>query len=314
MELIPLGTSSASIVRDRGLSAYVLRDKGSVFLFDCGDGTQFRLLKANIRRSRIKAIFISHLHGDHYLGIFGLLTSMFLEGRKAPLTIVAPRGLADIVDAHPGISSSDLSFPVQYVNLDEDLELEEVYREPGLQVSTRPLEHGKFCVGYRAEKKPEPNQIDGKLATALGVTDPEQFQKLAQGLPVDTSSGYTVSPDQVRYQTGTVFAYVTDTRPCQGGLDLANNADLLVHEATFSKSDAKHARDTRHSTTDDAALLAKNAGAKKLLLTHISSRYRDTVFLENEARAVFPNSEIAQEYRTYPIVPERIELQISPFA
>jgi len=301
MELIPLGTSSASIIRDRGLPAYVLRNNGNIFLFDCGDGTQFRLLHARVRFSRIKAIFISHLHGDHYLGLFGLLISMSLQRRKASLTIVAPRELVEIVNAHPGVRQGDLCFPVQYVKLDEGVELEHVYEEPGFRVSARPLEHGGFCVGYRAEKEGRSDQINSVLARDLGITEPEQFQRLAKGETVEIPEGKMISPDQVRCSSRAVFTYVTDTCPCQTGFSLAKDANILVHEATFIQEDAERAMATGHSTAYDAALVAKKAGAERLLLTHLSSRYSDITLLRNEAKAVFPNTEIAEEYRTYPI-------------
>ncbi|MCY3594318.1 MAG: ribonuclease Z [Bacteroidetes bacterium] len=301
MELIPLGTSSATIVQDRGLSAYVLRSRGKVLLFDCGDGTQFRLLKAGIRRSRIRAIFISHLHGDHYLGLFGLLISMSLERREPPLTIVAPRELIDIIGAIPGLRPGEIHFQIQYVVLEEDCKSQEVYRGHGLQVRAAPLDHGRFCVGYRVEKIDGPNQIDGVLAHAHGIDQQEQFQRLAAGHTIQLPDGRTVSPDQVKKRSRGAFAYVTDTRPCEGGLDLAGNADLLVHDATFSQEDTERASSTGHSTARDAALLAKTAGAGKLLLTHFSARYLDVTLLRQEAIAVFSNTEIAEEYREYSI-------------
>lgn len=302
MELIPLGTSSATIVQDRGLSAYVLRSQGKVFLFDCGDGTQFRLLKAGIRRSRIRAIFISHLHGDHYLGLFGLLISMSLERRETPLTIIAPRELVDIIGAIPGLRPGEIHFQIQYVVLEGDCELQEVYQGDGLQVHAAPLDHGRFCVGYRVEKIDGANRIDGALAHAHGVDRQEQFQRLAAGHTIQLSDGRMVSPNQVKRRSREALAYVTDTRPCKGGLDLAGDADLLVHDATFSQEDAERASSTGHSTARDAALLAKTAGAGKLLLTHFSARYSDVTLLRREARAFFSNTEIAEEYREYSIV------------
>ena len=306
MELIPLGTSSATIVRDRGLSAYALRCHGSIFLFDCGEGTQFRLLNAGIRRNRIRAVFISHLHGDHYLGLFGLLISMSLERRKSPLTIVGPKELADIIHALPGLHPEQIHFPIQHVQLDEGFELAEVYQQHGLRVSARPLDHGRFCIGYRVEEDGDSDRIDSGLARTLGVDEQEQFQRLSEGLNVKTSSGQIIFPDQVKRKSKTIFAYVTDTRPCKEGIDLAKNADLLVHEATFNRKDKERASLTGHSTAFDAALQAKAAMVKRLLLTHFSSRYPDINLLKQEAQTVFPNSDIAQEYRTYPIVPAEL--------
>ncbi len=299
MELIPLGTCSASIVKDRGLSAYALRINRDVFLFDCGDGTQFRLQTAGIQPTRIRVILISHLHGDHYFGLFGLLISMALERRKRPLIIVAPQGLSKTIHSIVGFQSSDLTFPIQFINLAEDFVSGEVYQHEGLHVSAHCLDHGEFCVGFRVER--HSHQIDGKLAMRLGVTESDQFKRLSAGQTVQLSDEKMISPDQVRKDSTVIFAYVSDTRPCQGGITLAENADLMIHEATFSHTDAERASLTCHSTATEAAQVAKTAGAKKLLLTHLSARYKDVKLIENEARSVFSNSELAQEFRAYPI-------------
>lgn len=314
MELIPIGTSSASVMRSRGLSAFVLRSNENLFLFDCGDGTQFRLLEAGIRRSRIRAVFITHLHGDHYLGLLGLLTSMSLERRQTPLTIISPKRLAEILKTLPGLCPEEIHLQIRHVSLEEDIEWKEVYHEFGIQVCARPLDHGRFCVGYRVEETGSLDRIDGALARALGIREPEHFQKLVAGQTVQMPDGQIIRPDQVKRTSGAVFSYVTDTRPCEGGLELAKNADLLVHEATFSENDKQRAIATGHTTARDAARLAKAAGAKKLLLTHVSSRYPDLSILRREANELFPGAEIAQEFQVYPITQEGQKQQTEPAA
>ncbi len=309
MELIPLGTSSASVVPDRGLSAYVLRNQGKVFLFDCGDGTQFRLLKAGIRRSRIQVILISHLHGDHYLGLFGLLISMSLERRDTPLTIIAPEELVNIMAVIPGLRSGGLHFKIEYVLLKQNRESQEVFQGDGLRVSAAPLDHGRFCVGYRVEKTEGQSRMDGELARAFGIVEQEQFQRLAAGETIELSDRRIVSPDQVKKESKESFAYIPDTRPCEAGMELAEGVDLLVHDSTFSQRDADRASLTGHSTAQEAAILAKKAGAGRLLLTHFSARYSDVALLREEARAIFSNAEIAEEYRIYPIRPQADTVQ-----
>lgn len=304
MELIPLGTSSATLVKERGLSAHVLRSDGSVLLFDCGDGTQFRLKKAGIRHSRIKAILISHLHGDHLMGLFGLLFSMSLARRDTPLTIVGPEELASMVSAIPGLSPLALSFRINYVKLKEGFEHEEVYSENQLCVNARPLDHGAFCIGYRVTKFGRKGNIDAERARMLGINKSEQFRSLAKGESVVTTGGQVITPKEVedtsRFQA--VFSYVTDTRPCAGGLELAEGANLLLHEATFSREHEAFAWSTGHTTAAGAASVAIDAGVKKLLLTHFSSRYSDLSVLEEEARMIFPNTAIAREYNVYDIM------------
>ena len=304
MELIPLGTSSATLVKERGLSAHVLRCDGSVLLFDCGDGTQFRLKKAGIRHSRIKAILISHLHGDHLMGLFGLLFSMSLARRDTSLTIVGPEELASIVSAISGLSPSALSFRINYVMLKEGFEHEEVYRENQLCVNARPLDHGAFCIGYRVTKCERKKKIDAERARILGVNNSEQFRSLAMGKSVLTTRGQVITPKEVEHTSRlqTIFAYVTDTRPCAGAVELAKDANLLLHEATFSQQHETRAWSTGHTTAAGAASVAVDAGVNKLLLTHFSSRYSDLSVLEEEARMIFPNTAIAREYNVYDIM------------
>lgn len=304
MELIPLGTSSATLVKERGLSAHVLRCDGSILLFDCGDGTQFRLKKAGIRHSRIKVILISHLHGDHLLGLFGLLFSMSLARRDTSLTIVGPEALSSIVNAIPGLNPSALSFRIHYVKLKEGFEHEEVYRENQLCVTARPLDHGAFCIGYRVTKYGPKKKIDVERARMLGINNSEQFRSLAKGKSVLTRGGQVVTSKEVEdtSRLQAIFAYVTDTRPCAGALELAKEANLLLHEATFSQEHAARAWSTGHTTAAGAASVAIEAGVKNLLLTHFSSRYSDLSVLEEEARAIFRDSAIAREYNVYDIL------------
>ncbi len=307
MELIPLGTSSATLVKKRGLSAHVLRSDGSVLLFDCGDGTQFRLKKAGIRHSRIKAILISHLHGDHLMGLFGLLFSMSLARRDTSLTIVGPEQLPSIVSAIPGLTPLALSFRINYVKVEEGFEHEEVYRENQLRVNARPLDHGAFCIGYRVTKYGPKKKIDVERARMLGINNSEQFRSLATGKSVRIMGGQVVTPKEVEdtSRLQSVFAYVTDTRPCAGGLELAKGANLLLHEATFSQEHEALAWSTGHTTTAGAASVAIEAGVKNLLLTHFSSRYSDLSVLEEEARVIFPDSAIAREYNVYDVLAVR---------
>lgn len=304
MELISLGTSSATVVKERGLSAHVLRSDGGVLLFDCGDGTQFRLKKAGVRHSRIKVILISHLHGDHLLGLFGLLSSMSLARRETPLTIVGPAELAGIVSAIPGLSPLALSFRIHYVKLKEGFKHEEVYRENQLCVNARPLDHGAFCIGYRVTKNMRKRKIDVERARMLGINKSEQFRSLAKGRVVLTTGGRVITPEEVEGASSlqVIFAYVTDTRPCAGALELAKGANLLLHEATFSQEHAARAWSTGHTTASGAASVAIDSGVKKLLLTHFSSRYSDLTVLEEEARMIFPNTAIAREYNVYDII------------
>jgi ribonuclease Z len=184
-----------------------------------------------------------------------------------------------------------------------------VYETDELTVTARPLEHRRFAMGFRLEERTRPGRFDPERARALGVPEGPAFAQLQDGTPVTTDDGTTVRPEQVMGppRPGIAVAYVTDTRPCDGGRALAEHADLLYHDATFT--DAAHARavETQHATAREAAEVARDAGARRLLLGHISARYDDPTPLEAEAKAVFPESSVAEELRRYALDPREKE-------
>ncbi len=300
-EIIPLGTASALPTRHRHLSGLVLCREGRVLLFDCGEGTQFQLLHAGVKRSGLEAVFISHLHGDHFFGLMGLFSTLALLRREAPLTLAGPPGLQAFVHALPGIDQGGLPFPVRYVERGADAVPAVVLDDAAFRVEARPLDHRIFALGYRFEEKPRPGHLDVDRARALGVTDYRHFRRLTAGEAVTLADGRIVASEEVvgPPQPGVAFAYVTDTRPCAAGEALAKDVDLLYHEATFADDLATRARETGHSTARQAAEVARAAGARRLLLGHFSARYKDVVGLVAEARTVFQNTEAAEELKRY---------------
>lgn len=300
--VIPLGTASAIPTRQRHLSAMALVRDGRILLFDCGEGTQIRMIHAGVKHMRIEAIFITHFHGDHFFGLFGLLSTLALLKRSHPLTVVGPLGIADLVRRLPGLSEAWLPFAVEYVELSDTLVHEVVYDTTEFTVTARPVEHRTFTAGFRYEEKPRPGTLNVELARALGVTDPLQYRHLKQGRTV-RAGGREVRAEDVMgpARRGCTFSYVTDTRPCEGGVMLARDADLLYHEATFGENLAQRAIDTGHTTAAEAARVARDAGATRLLIGHFSARYKDVSSLLGEARAVFPATEAAEELRQYAI-------------
>lgn len=300
-EIIPLGTASAIPTRERHLSATALWRKGRLLLFDCGEGTQLRLLDAGLNRSRIDAIFITHFHGDHFYGLMGMISTLALLERETPLTVVGPEGTEEIMRAMPGLGGEWLSFPLRYVELAEGFEQRIVYETEEYHVEARPLEHRVFTIGYRFEEKPRPGHLDPEKAEALGVTDYAHFRQLKRGETVTLENGRTVQPEEVvgPERPGASFAYLMDTRPCATGRMLALEADLVYHEATFDQAMQARAKETGHATAREAAEVAQAAGARKLLLGHFSARYSDLEPLVEEARAVFSNTEAAEELKRY---------------
>lgn len=298
--IIPLGTASAMPAHGRHLSATALWRGGRLLLFDCGEGTQYRIKEADLKRSRIDGLFITHLHGDHCFGLPGLLSTLGMLQRTDPLMVVGPEGIQAFGQL-PGLSPESLPFELTFLALPAGAGRQVVLDAPEYTITARPLEHRTLTFGYRFEEKPTPGALDAERTRALGVRAPEDFGRLKGGEAVTTPDGTTVTPAQVvgPEQPGAVFAYVTDTRPCAEGVHLAADADLVLHDATFGMTHHARAVETGHSTAREAARLAQRADARHLLLSHFSARYADTGVLEQEARTVFSNTTAAEELQRY---------------
>ena len=304
-DVMPLGTASAVPTEERHLSALAIERKGRVLLFDCGEGTQYRLLHAGLKRTRVDAVFVTHLHGDHCYGLPGLLSTLALQERTDPVTLVVPSGGRAMLAAIPGDAPEDLPFPLRIREIEDGLTRAVVYETEEFTVEACPLDHRGFAMGFRFEERTRPGRFDPERARALGVPEGPAFGCLQEGESVTAVDGTTVQPEQVMGppRPGIAGAYVTDTRPCDGGRVLADDADLLYHDATFADKHRTRAKTTGHSTARQAAAVARDAGAQWLLLGHLSARYPDPAPLEREARSVFPASEIAEELRRYELDP-----------
>ena len=313
-DVIPLGTASALPTEDRHLSSVAIERKGRVLLFDCGEGTQYRLMHADLSRVRVDAIFVTHLHGDHCYGLPGLLSTLALQQRRDPVTLVLPPGGRAMLDAFPGDAPDDLPFPLRITEIGDDLSRSVVYETDEFTVEARPLKHRGFTMGFRFEERVRPGRFKPEKARALGVPEGPAFGRLQDGESVVVADGTTVRPEQVTGppRPGISVAYVTDTRPCDGGRALADDADLLYHDATFADDHQERAEKTGHSTARQAATVARDAGAERLLLGHLSARYPDPTPLVREAQSVFSDAEIAEELRRYALDPRDKELEPSP--
>ncbi|WP_412062193.1 ribonuclease Z [Rubrivirga sp. IMCC45206] len=298
-DVVPLGVGAAVPTASRHLSGTLVRREGRSVLFDCGEGAQLQLVRGGLTRGPLDAICVTHLHGDHLFGLPGLLTTLSLLERDTPLTVVGPQGIAGIASL-PGVAA--IPYPLTFRELtDEDGAV--VFEDDGITIEARPLEHRVPCWGYRYQERERPGSIDGAAARAAGVTEGWQFEALKRGETVALADGTELAPDGLvgPPRPGGAFAYVLDTVPCDGGRALAREADLLLHEATFTQAHADRAEAVAHSTARQAAEVARDAGARRLLLTHFSARYAETDGLVAEARAVFPESEAAEELRRYEV-------------
>lgn len=299
MIIVPLGVASATPTVTRHLSSVALWREGSVYLFDCGENTQMRMLQGGLKRSQIDCIFISHFDTDHFSGMIGLLSTLQLQRRERPITLVGPEGLQDFVEWNFDFAEVDLQFPINYVELPEDFEHERVVDEDDFYVEARPLNHTKFCIGYRFQEKDRPGKVDAEKAREQGIDEDWQYKELKAGNDVELDDGTVVkSMDIVGHpRPGDSFAYVTDTRYSPNAVKLGKNTNILFHEATFTDSLSDKAEETGHSTAKIAARVANEAKTKLLVITHFSARYTNEYVLLREARDDFFPTWIATELR-----------------
>ncbi len=314
MIVVPLGVSSATPTVNRSLPSVALWRDGQVFLFDCGENAQTRMLQAGIKRSKIDYIFISHLDGDHYFGLLGLLSTLNLQRRENELTIVGPAGIKKFVEFNLDIANIDMTFKINFVELKEGFDQQVVVDAADMFVEARPLEHTKFCVGYRLQEKDKPGKVDAEKAKELGISEDAHFKQLKKGEDVTLEDGTVVKAADIvgEPRIGNSFAYVTDTVYCNNAVELAKNASILYHEATFGQSLEDKAKETGHSTAEQAAAVAKNAKAKLLVIGHFSGRYTNEFVLMKEARRLFNDTWLATELRPIMTDPKHEKGIITP--
>jgi len=292
LKVIFLGTSGSMPTPQRGSSSVVVRRGRELLMFDCGEGTQRQMVKAHIGFQRPMKIFISHLHGDHVLGLPGMLQSMSLMRREKPLHIYGPTGLVDYIKAFSD-SLGGPTFPVIIYEIKEPgiiIEIDE-YRIIAVEAK-----HRSTAWSYGIYESPRPGRFHPKKARKLGVPEGELWGKLQKGEVIE-HDGRKIDSIQVTDppRPGRRIIYSGDTSPTEGLLKLSRNADLLIHEATFLDELADRAAEDGHTTALQAAQLAKEAMVELLVLTHISSRYPDPEVVKAEASKVFSNVLVAED-------------------
>lgn len=289
-----LGTGSGVPSPERGLACVAVQRQGELFLFDCGEAAQIQYRRAGLGFAPLKAIAISHLHGDHVTGLMGLLMSLQMADRAEGLDVYGTPGLGEYIRCNRRALQTRFDYPV---NIRESGS-ETVFLDAGAyRLTAAPLDHGLLCLGFRLEEAPRPGRFSLEAARSLGVPEGPLFGTLQRGEAVTLPDGKTVRPEDVLGPTrpGAVLAYCTDTRPCAAAVELARDADLLIYEGTFDARSQAEARRKGHSTVADAARIAAAAGARELVITHLSPRYQDVAPLRGQARAIFPNTRIAHD-------------------
>jgi ribonuclease Z len=299
-----LGSCSATPVFNRHPSAQLLNIDHRLYLIDCGESTQLQLNRFKIKFNKIDHIFISHLHGDHYLGLVGLLSSMHLHGRIKDLYLYGPAGLDEIITVQMRYSETFLNYKINFRVL--NTEKKEIIIETGnLTVETIPLVHRIKCCGFLFREKPKKRRINKEMISVNTLL--QDIVALKNGNDIFDESG------MIKYKNEEVtfppkrsrsFAYCADTIYTESFLDQIRGIDLLYHESTFLKDLALRAKETYHSTAEDAATIALKAGVGKLIIGHFSSRYKDLQPLLEEARETFANSFLAIEGETFAIPEE----------
>lgn len=290
-----LGSSSAIPTSGRGSSAQLLRYDKQYFLIDCGEGTQLILRKYHIHFLKISRIFISHLHGDHYFGLIGLITTMHLLGRKKDFWVYGPPELEPIIRMQLEASLTQLQYPLHIIPLQPHAP-EVIYSGGGIEVSTVPLVHRIGTTGFIFRESPKERKINAE-ATQRYQVPYRLFDRIKAGGDVALADGTVVAnaalthdPDKCR-----AYAYCSDTAFSKGIADRVAGVDLLYHEATFEEKHKEHATEKFHSTASQAAQVACMAGASRLLIGHFSARYEHLDQLLAEARGVFAETSLAVE-------------------
>jgi ribonuclease Z len=281
-----------------------LPQRAEVWLFDCGEGTQHQLLRSEIKSSQIRRIFVTHLHGDHIFGLMGLLASCGLAGSAQAIDIYGPPGLDDYIRACSKYSYTYFSNRVKV----HTISLGQVYEDEEFSVSCSLLKHRVPAYGYRISEKDRPGRFDIERATTLGIPPGPVYGRLKRGETITLPDGRVIKGSELCGETepGRKVIYCTDTMFCDAAVELAEDADVLIHEATFSHGEAQMAFESMHSTSTMAAQVALAAQVKQLIMTHFSPRYTpgntmDVKDLLAEARAIFPQTMLAYDFLTYEV-------------
>ena len=293
-----LGSSGAMPAYGRHPSAQLVEIQNHYFLIDCGEGVQMQLMRYQISFHRINHIFISHLHGDHYLGLMGLIFTMHLQRRSADLHIYSHRGLDEIITTQFRYSRSWPNFKIVFHRLEKDVK-EIIFEDNTISIETIPLAHKIRCSGFLFKEKPKPRRIDkAKLPESLLI---QQLAALKRGEDIIDEGGNVLYKNDALTmppKSSRSYAYCSDTAYKEAIVEQIQGVNVLYHEATFTEEDKLKATETQHSTALQAATIATQAGVGKLLIGHFSARYRDLSPLLEEAQAKFSNTTLALEGET----------------
>ncbi len=299
MELLFLGTGSGVPSKQRNVASTALKlldERNSVWLFDCGEGTQHQILRTTLKPRKIDKIFITHMHGDHIYGLPGLLSSRGFQGGETPVTVYGPKGIKGYVQTSLKYSETHLNYPIKFVEFKEP---GVIFEDKQFKVTVNKLQHGLPSYGFRIVEADHEGTLNAERLKELNVPSGPIYGRLKNKETVELEDGRVLDGHDFvgPKQRGRIVTILGDTKKHPNSVKLAKNTDVLVHEGTFGHEEADLAKQYNHSTTTQAAQIAKEADAKKLLLTHFSSRYlyKDLKELEKEARKFFPNTYVMKD-------------------
>lgn len=298
MKLIFLGTGGSWPSKERNVASIALKIGREILLFDCGEGTQRQFMRSTLSFMQITKVFITHFHGDHFLGLPGLIQSMYLNRRKRELEIFGPEGTIHVIKTLLTLGYFNPTFDV----IVHDLKDRDVIKFRDYDIKVRSVEHGIPALAYALEEHDKPGRFNLERAKELKIPEGHLYRKLQSGKSIELN-GRTITPDMVlgEPRKGRKIVYSGDTVPCKAIIELAENCDVLIFDSTTDSSLQDKANEYGHSTARQAAEVAKQANARLLFLTHISPRYKESKSIKEDARAVFENAIVAEDFMEYDV-------------
>lgn len=303
-----LGNASAKPTATAHPSAQVVNINEQLFLMDAGEGVQRQMARCGISPLKLKAVFLSHLHGDHLYGLFPLLSTLGLYGRRTPLRIYAPRPFGEMLESFLTLFESDLPYTPEWIEVDTTKH-QIIFENDTTEIWSLPLRHRVPTAGYLFRQKQPPLNVSKYSIERYGLSI-AQIVAAKRGEDITLESGEVIANAQITYRPyGPLsYAYCSDTNYSARLAKMVEGVDMLYHEATYAAAEKKLAKERGHSSTVDAAKVADMAKVGRLLIGHFSSRYKDLEALREECREIFPATEIARERETYHIQPKTVRL------
>ena len=299
LSVIFLGTGGSWPTVKRNVTSIAIKRAGEILLFDCGEGTQRQFQKSRLSYMQISNIFITHFHGDHFLGLPGLIQTMQLNDRDIPLHIYGPKGINKLVSQLLSLGY----FKPKYKILSHEVNENDIVDFGEYNIKVLRVRHGIPAIAYCIQEKERPGKFNKPKALDLGIPEGPFFSKLQKGETIILEDGRKINPEMIlgKPRKGRKIVISGDTKPIKEMIKFAKNANVLIHEATFDSNMKEVSSEYRHSTASEAAEIAKKAKVDKLFLTHISPRYLDNKVIEEEAKKIFKNSIVPKDFEEFEI-------------